>query len=99
VKLFNRNNNPLTVAVAPLPNLLLLQIQFDADVIQGKAIERLLEHFEKLLHGLVERPGSKVGELLRILDDAERQEEEEKESQFAEAALGKLKGKIKRRNV
>ena len=99
VSLFNRNNNPLTVAVAPGPNMLLLQIQYDADVIQGKAIERLLEHFEKLLHGLVEHPGARVDELLRILDDAERQEEEEKESQFAEAALGKLKGKIKRRNV
>jgi hypothetical protein len=68
-------------------------------VIQGHAIERLLEHFEQLLHGLVEHPESKVGDLLRILDDAERQEEEKKESQFAEAALDKLKGRIKRRNV
>ena len=94
IDIHNKNNNPLTVAVAPGPTML-LQIQYAADQIQGETIEKMLNRFEKLLVRFATCPEDKLNDLFLILDDAEKDEELEKEQQFTEACLHRLKSKLK----
>jgi hypothetical protein len=94
IDIHNKNNNPLTVAVAPGPTAL-LQIQYVADRIQGEDIEKMLNRFEKLLRRLAACPEDKLSDLFLILDEAEKDEELEKEQRFTEAALHRLKSKLK----
>ena len=67
-----QTNFPLT-CVAGIRGVLVLRVQYDARSFDAESIERLLEHFTRLIDQAIANPETRIADL-RILDDAEREQ-------------------------
>ncbi len=70
VRVIERTNYPLTVMVVPAAGLN-VQLSYDRSHFDTTTILRLMEHFRRLLRGMVEEPGRRPAELA-LLGAAER---------------------------
>jgi amino acid adenylation domain-containing protein len=73
VRAVERTNYPLTVVAAILGSELVFKVIYDGDRFEAATIERLGEHLQCLLRGMVAAPAQWLGEL-PLLSEAERQQ-------------------------
>ena len=66
-------------------------INYNTDLFDAATITRLASLFEKLLITVVLKPLATVGQLKSMLADEDRRQQVEKENQFAESSLQKLR--------
>jgi alpha-ketoglutarate-dependent taurine dioxygenase len=69
-----RGNYPLVLKAALARHRLSLGTLHDAQVFDDVAIAHMLNHLKALLNGMVDRPETKLGELAKIIQEAERRE-------------------------
>jgi alpha-ketoglutarate-dependent taurine dioxygenase len=69
-----RGNYPLVLKAALARHRLSLSTLHDAQIFDDAAIARMLNHLKALLNGMVDRPEIKLGELAKIIKEAERRE-------------------------
>ena len=93
----SRNSNPISIVGVPGPELL-LQIQYDGNFLNAATVEELLWGFETLLSGFVSLADARVGDLLKLLDEAEKQQRLRRERELEDASASKFK-KGRRRTV
>ncbi len=73
VESYEQTNYPLTVAVIPGAEVVVLKFQYDRSRFERETIERLASHLQMLLEGIVASPVSRLSQL-PMLTDGERQQ-------------------------
>ncbi|HKX28620.1 MAG TPA: condensation domain-containing protein, partial [Blastocatellia bacterium] len=75
-----------------------LSLQYNADLFEDRTPARILDRFQTLLGLIVERPQSKLDELIELLRAEDRRERLESERELETVWLSKLKG-VKRKAI
>jgi non-ribosomal peptide synthetase component F len=70
--------------------------EYSSELFDSTTIARMAEHFQTLLHLVVEQPGMRLSEVERMLDEADKRRQVFREEALREDSLQKLRG-VKRK--
>lgn len=97
VSSFAQSNLPLTLLAAPGRELI-LRIRYDCQRFNPETIARMLKYLGAIMNKIGARPQSTLKEVLESLNQVDTRQRAEKEKEYEEACLSKLR-KLRRRSV
>jgi len=92
-----RNSYPLTLRAIPGTGLM-LQFLYDRPRFETTSIARMMRHLELVMRSMTKQADAKVGSLIELLAEDDRQQRARNEKEFKQSRLQKLKS-IKRRGM